>query len=237
MALVRVPVDLLLSSCTEFGGNVGQPQIQIALQAISDADGLFTALRQRLSQLIPPDREIGPNDCPFSFARQTDILPRLSQGQLAVVQLTGNNYVVGFCVDAAAGQQIRVEALAFQGNARPSIAVSPYDNPTNFIGLGRASGDNQLVTVGPILIDHTGVYLVIISDFNGDRTAPLDSQVAILVTDISAFGGFGVQPGLYIDPNTGQLIANPNPARAIEGANPLLGAFATPPSGGPPLAP
>ncbi|MCA9908520.1 MAG: tandem-95 repeat protein, partial [Anaerolineae bacterium] len=127
MALVRVPVDLLLSSCTEFGGNVGQPQIQIALQAISDADGLFTALRQRLSQLIPPDREIGPNDCPFSFARQTDILPRLSQGQLAVVQLTGNNYVVGFCVDAAAGQQIRVEALAFQGNARPSIAVSPYD--------------------------------------------------------------------------------------------------------------
>ncbi|MCL4249932.1 MAG: tandem-95 repeat protein [Anaerolineae bacterium] len=231
MALVRVPVDLLLSSCTESRGTVGQPQIQIALQAISDADGLFTALRQRLSQLIPPDREIGPDDCPFSFARQTDILPRLGQGQLAVVRLTGNNYVVGFCVDAAAGQQLRVEALAFQGNARPSIAVSPYDNPTNFIGLGRASGDNQLVTVGPILIDRTGVYLVIISDFNDERTAPLDSQVALLVTDISAFGGGGVQPGLYIDPNTGQLIANPNPSRAIQGTNPLLDAFATPASG------
>ncbi|MCC6614743.1 MAG: tandem-95 repeat protein [Anaerolineae bacterium] len=236
MALVRVPVDLLLTMCTDFNGNAGQPQIQIALQAISDADGLFTTLRQRLNQLIPPDREIGPMDCPFSFARQTDILPRLGQGQLAVVALSQNNYVVGFCVDAAAGQQLRVEALSFQGNARPSIAVSPYDNPTNFIGLGRASADNQLVTVGPILIDRTGVYLVIVSDFS-DRTAPLDAQVAILVTDVSATGGGG-SPGLIIDPVTGQLIANPNPGPAIPSAGLTLppGLIATP-GGPPPLVP
>jgi len=231
MGLVRVPVDLLLTTCTDFNGNVGQPQIQIALQAIADADALFTTLRQRLSQLIPLDRELGPQDCPFSFARQTDILPRLGQGQLAVVALSQNNYVVGFCVDAAAGQQLRVEALSFQGNARPSIAVSPYDNPTNFVGLGRASADNQLVTVGPILIDRTGVYLIIVSDFS-DRTAPLDAQVAILVTDVSAAGGSGA-PGLIIDPNTGQLIANPNPGPAIPGPALTLppGLLATPISG------
>jgi uncharacterized protein YraI len=213
MANLRVPIDLLLQACTSGNSVVSQPQIQIALQAISNADGLFAALRQRLSQLIPPDRPIGPEDCPFTFANQTDILPRVRQGQLAVLQLNARNFVLGFCIDAAAGQQLRVEALAFQGNAQPVVSISPYDSPTNFIGVGRAAGDNALVTVGPITIDRTAVYLVVISDVDGAGSAPLDSRVAVLVTDITgAAGGAFLAPGLSIDPATGQLVANPNPS-------------------------
>ncbi len=225
MANVRTPVDLLLQACTQLDGAVGQPQIQIALEAVAAADALFTAVRQRLTQLIPPDREIGPEDCPFTFARQTDILPRLRQGQLAVVEFSARNYVVGFCVDAAAGQQIRVEALAFQGNARPAISVSPFDNPSNFIGVGRATGDNERVTVGPITIDRTGVYLLTVSDFGDGGRGVLDSRIAVLVTDVTGVTAF-VAPGLSIDPVTGQLVVNPSPQLNLPTAEP--GIFGTP---------
>jgi uncharacterized protein YgiM (DUF1202 family) len=221
MANLRAALDLLLESCTDFGGRIGQPQIQIALQAVAAADGLFAAVRQRLLQLIPPDRELGPEDCPFTFARQTTILPRLRQSQLAVIELNSRNFVAGFCVDATAGQQLRIEVLAFRGNGLPVVSISPYDNPTNFIGVGRATTNQQLVTVGPISIDRTGVYLVVLSDLgNDERDAPLNSQVALLVTSISgSLGGF-VGPGLSIDPVTGQLIANPNPSLALPTADP-----------------
>jgi uncharacterized protein YgiM (DUF1202 family) len=223
MANLRVALDALLEACTQFNGNIGQPQIQIALQAIASADGLFAAVRQRLLQLIPPDRELGPEDCPFTFARQTTILPRLRQSQLAVIELTSRNFIAGFCVDATAGQQLRVEVLAFRGNAQPVVSISPYDNPTNFIGVGRSSAEQQLVTVGPINIDRTGVYLVVLSDLGSDdRDEPLNSQVALLVTSIAGdLGGF-VGPGLSIDPATGQLIANPNPSLALPTADPSL---------------
>jgi uncharacterized protein YraI len=220
MGNLRVPIDLLLDACTNLGGRVGQPQIQIALQAISAADGLFAAVRQRLNQLIPPDRPIGPEDCPFTFNGQTDILPRVRQGQLAVVQMSARNFVVGFCIDAAAGQQLRVEALAFQGNALPVVSLSPYDNPSNFIGVGRASAANTLVSVGPITIDRTAVYLVVLSDLGDGRDAPLDSRVAVMVTDITGASGGFLSPSLSIDPNTGQLIANPNPQVNIPQADP-----------------
>ncbi len=221
MANLRVPIDQLLDACTQFGGRIGQPQIQIALQAIAAADGLFAAVRQRLLQLIPPDRELGPEDCPFTFARQTTILPRLRQSQLAVIELNSRNFIAGFCVDAAAGQQLRIEVLAFRGNAQPVVSVSPYDNPTNFVGVGRASAEQQLVTVGPILIERTGVYLVVLSDLGSDdRDEPLNAQVALLVTSISGTGSGFVGAGLAIDPVTGQLIANPNPSLALPTADP-----------------
>ena len=230
MANLRVPIDQLLNFCTTVNGRVGQPQIQIALQAIAAADGLFAAVRQRLLQLIPPDRELGPEDCPFTYARQTTILPRLRQSQLAVIELTARNFIAGFCVDATAGQQLRIEVLSFRGNAQPVVSISPYDNPTNFIGVGRASAAQQLVTVGPISIDRTGVYLVVLSDLGSDtRDAPLNAQVALLVTSISGdLGGF-VGPGLAIDPATGQLIANPNPSLALPTADPSI--LLTPGSG------
>ena len=222
MANLRVPIDILLQACTEFGGNVGQPQIQIALQAIAAADGLFAAVRGRLNQLIPPDRDLGPEDCPFSFAGQTDILPRLQQGQLAVIQLTARNFVVGFCVDAAVGQQLRVEALAFSGNAQPIVSISPYDNPTNFIGVGRASGQQSLVTVGPVQIDRTAVYLIVLSDLGENLDEPLDSQVALMVTSVSGTGSGFLSPSLSINPLTGELIANPNPSLSLPTADPNL---------------
>jgi uncharacterized protein YraI len=235
MANLRVPIDLLIDACTDFGGRVGQPQIQIALQAIAAADGLFAVVRGRLSQLIPPDRELGPEDCPFTFANQTAILPRLRQAQLAVVQLTARDFVFGFCVDATAGQQLRIEALAFTGNAQPVVSISPYDNPTNFIGVGRAGGANQLITVAPVTIDRTAVYLIVLSDLGAGLEDPLNAQVALFVTDITnAAGGF-LAPGLSIDPLTGQLIANPNPSLNLPTADPnflltpgALGGLGTP---------
>lgn len=229
MANLRVPIDILLEACTGSNGTVGQPQIQIALQAIAAADGLFALVRGRLNQLIPPDRELGPNDCPFSFAGQTDILPRLQQGQLAVIQLTARNFVVGFCVDAAVGQQLRVEALAFSGNAQPVVSISPYDNPTNFVGVGRASGQQSLVTVGPVQIDRTAVYLVVLSDLGENLDEPLDSQVALLITNVAGATSTFLAPGLSINPLTGELIANPNPSLALPTADP---SFLLTPGGG-----
>lgn len=229
MANLRNVIDILIDVCTNGNGFVGQGGIQVALEGIAAADGLFTSVRNRLTALIPPPQEIGPEDCPFTFARQTEILPRIQQGQLAVVQLNARRFVVGFCVDATAGTQIRVEILTFRGNARPVVSISPYDNPTNFLGVGRADSENDYVPVGPIQIDRTGVYLIVLSDLDVDREDALDAQVALLVTNVT--GSFGlVNPGLSIDPTTGQLIANPNPGAALPTVDPAL---APPPIGTP----
>ncbi|MDX2141200.1 MAG: Ig-like domain-containing protein [Chloroflexota bacterium] len=221
MANLRNVIDILIDVCTNSNGVVGQGSIQVALEAIAAADGLFTSVRARLTALIPLPQDIGPEDCPFTFARQTEVLPRIQQGQLAVVQLNARRFVVGFCVDATAGTQIRVEILTFRGNARPVVSISAYDNPTNFLGVGRADAENDYVLVGPIQIDRTGVYLIVLSDLDVDRQEPLDAQVALLVTNVTGLSG-SLTPGLSIDPATGQLIANPNPGVALPTVDPAL---------------
>ena len=113
------------------------------------------------------------------------------------------------------GQSFSLQALRVNGNAEPRVTISAFNNPTNFIATGQM-GTNSLdaaaqtnVTVQPILIAETGRYIVILADLDGAPDGDLDSEIAILLTDITSGGG-GVS--LAIDPNTGNVIIAPNAA-------------------------
>jgi hypothetical protein len=180
--------------------------VQGALNAIQIADGLFASLRERLSALLP-STEIGADECLFTYQDQFDILKVISLGNVTLDSLNSRKRVTGYCFDATAGAAIRVEFLQIRGNISALVAVSPFNNPTQFLGVGRSSPGQALLTVGPILIPQNGRYLLIISDTETNRTERLQGDYAVLLTNIA--GQTIINPGLGLDPNTGQVVVNP----------------------------
>lgn len=212
MANVRLAIDLWIEACgfpQPPSGVVGQATVQGALNAIQTADFQFADLRRRLNELLPPLLEVGEGECLFTFQNQFDVLKVIGQAQLVTDTLTSRKTVAGYCIDATAGQALRLELLVYRGNLVPLVSLSPLDNPTNFIGVGRGITGQDLLTVGPILIPATGRYLIVVSDSVTDRTDYLDADYALLVTDIAGLTIPG--PGLGKDPLTGLPIINPVP--------------------------
>jgi len=207
MGNLRRAIQLLIDSCE--GRRDPASTVQEALDLINGVDSLFASLRQQLNDLIPPPLEFDPNTaCLFTFNNRSTVVPRLILNTVASIRFTSDFFVDGFCFDGGIGRSYKIEVLAFRGNARPRVSVSPFDNPTNFLAVGSASVDNTLVTLSPILIPVDGRYLLILSDLES-RQVPLNSEIAILLTDVTGIP-FSVA-NLGIDPVTGALIVAPVP--------------------------
>lgn len=209
MSNLRLAIDLWIEACGQPqppNGVVGQATVVGALNAVQAADTLFADLRRRLTALIP-SFNLGADECLFTYKEQFDILKVITKGQLVRDQLSPRKTVTGYCFDAVAGDSIRVEVAEIQGNLSPLISISPFDNPTNFLGVGRNLLGERVITVGPIAITTTGRYLLVVADEQENRQEPLNSDYALLLTNLA--GVAVINPGLGFDPVTGQLLVNP----------------------------
>ncbi len=217
MSNLRLAIDLWIEACGQPqppNGVVGQATVVGALNAIQVTDTLFADLRHRISALLPSVNLQG-DECLFSYKEQFDVLKVVTKGQLVRDQLTPRKTVVGYCFDAVAGDAIRVEFAEIKGNISPLVSVSPFDNPTNFLGVGRNSLQEQVLTVGPINITVTGRYLLLIADEQTNRQEALNSDFALLVTNLA--GNPLSSPGLGFDPVTGALVVNPVTTTPVSG--------------------
>lgn len=196
MANLRLAIDLFVEACNQpgFGNPVGEATIIGALNAVNLADRQFADLRARLRELIPPDREPGPNECLFTFNLRSEILPVINLGQIVRTPLTLEKRAAGFCFDAPAQQNLALLVLVIKGNARPLVAVSPFDNPTNFLAIGNVTTQPNL-TLAPILTPVGGRFLLVMYD--GALTA--DAEIAVAVVN---YATVGVLPVLNYDPAT-----------------------------------
>ncbi len=209
MGNLRLAIDLWIEACGQPqppNGVVGQATVVGALNAVQATDALFADLRGRISALLP-NLNLQADQCLFTYKEQFDILKIITKGQLVRDQLTPRRTVTGYCFDANAGDSIRVEFAEVKGNISPLVSVSPFDNPTNFLGVGRNIIKEQVLTVGPINITATGRYLLVIADEQENRKDALNSDFALLVTNLA--GQTLAGPGLGFDPVTHQLIVNP----------------------------
>jgi uncharacterized protein YraI len=209
MSNLRLAIDLWIEACHHPqppDGFVSQASVVGALNAIQVTDTLFADLRRRLTALIPSFNLAG-DECLFTYKEQFDILKIVQQGQLVRDQLSPRKTATGYCVDAVAGQALRIEFAEIKGNISPLISLSPFDNPTNFLGVGRNLLNEQIMTVGPINITVTGRYLLLVADEQENRKDALNSDYALLVTNIA--GQPVVNPGLGFDPVTHLLVVNP----------------------------
>ncbi len=207
MGSLRRAIDLLVDVCE--GRRVPAETVNEALDLINQVDGLFASLRARLIALIPPDLAFDPaTACLFTFNSRSEVIDRLVVNQVRSITLTPDDRVDGFCFDGEAGRSYKLEVLAYTGNPQPRVSVSPFDNPTNFISVGSASAERTLISIAPILIPATGRYLVIVSDLQ-DRQAPIQGDIAVLLTDVTGLSGVGAA-NLSIDAN-GNLVVNPFP--------------------------
>ncbi len=211
MSNLRLAIDLWIEACGKPqppNGVVGQATVIGALNAIQTTDGLFADLRGRISALLP-NLNLQADECLFTYQEQFDVLKIVGKGQLVRDQLTPRKTVTGYCFDAAAGESIRIEFAEVKGNISPLVSVSPFNNPTNFLGVGRDLLQEQVLTVGPINITTTGRYLLIVADEQDNRTEALNSDFALLITNVA--GQAIVNPGLGFDPVTKLLVVNPPP--------------------------
>lgn len=232
MEYVRQGIDLLIESCqfpqpTE--GLVGEGAAAVALQAINEADALFSSLRARLNLLIPQDRIPTDEECLFTFQNRTEIVPRLRPGVAVFGRLSPRDLVAGFCFDAGIGASYRVEMVTLNGNIQPMMSVSSFNNPTNFLGVARIGQGSNYTAITPILIPETAQYIVIVSDLAdiANRGA-VEGEFAVYLTDITTAPAGILPPGIAVDPNTGQVILNPSPLLPVV----PTGVFSTPSGGG-----
>lgn len=225
MTTLRGAIDLLDRTCGQ-GGQADQGTIQQALDMINQVDGLFGSLRARLIEEIPPDFEFDPNQaCLFTFNNRSQVVNRLVVNVVQSVRFDRSNFVAGFCFDGEMGRSYKVEILAYTGNPRPRASVSDFDNPTNFLAVGQAHSDQNVITLSPILIPTTGRYIVIMSDL-AERQVALEGDIAILLTDVTGLAS-STSTNLGIDPVTGNLVINPVPntgvfGTPIPGTNPFV---------------
>lgn len=220
MANLRLAIDLWIEACGQPqppSGVIGEATVIGALNALQLADTQFADLRRRLTALIPPPIQLGANQCLFTFRDQFDILNVITKGQLVLENFNQRKTATGYCIDANAGDALRIEVLRIRGNLQLLVAISPFDNPTQFLGVGRAAQDQNLLSVGPILISNPGRYLIVVSDI-GDDNEPLNGDYALLVSNLAGVTVLG--PGLGIDPITGQVVVNPIQATSVPSVAP-----------------
>ena len=203
---VRNAIDLFIQICNLPGtGNpVGSATVQGALGIVNSAETKFASLRAKLNELIPPDRVAGADECTLIFNGQVEILPLLQFGVIYGDQMTPRDFTKGYCIDIADGQTVRIETLQIPpSNLVHFLSLSPLDNPTNFVALGRGNAGLPSLLVSPIIVQTPGRYLIIITDIGSDtRSVPPQGDFAILVSDISTATNL---PTLQLDPATGSI--------------------------------
>ncbi len=222
MAGIRDAIRLLIQACSfpqPAEGSIGAGAVSVALETINNADAIYPGLRQRIVELLPPDRPVGLNECLFTFGNRSQIIPRLLNLTPVVMRMDSNERVLGFCFDGTAGQQFRVEGLRVSGNITPQFSISSFNDPTNFIATGRLPLETNYVAVNNILIPETGQYVLIISDTSTPLDGDLEGDLAVMLTDLTMFGGqAGI--GIALDAN-GNVITNPNIGQVVVTAVPI----------------
>ncbi|PJF22432.1 MAG: hypothetical protein CUN56_06020 [Phototrophicales bacterium] len=200
---VRYAIDLFIEVCNQPGtaNPVGQATAQGALEVVSLADRQFIELRRRLNELIPVDPGVG-DGCAFAYNGLAQVLTFINIGELKLDTLQNGKLAVGFCFDAFAGQQLYFAVQQREGsNGTPLVAVSPYDNPANFLGVAQTGAGSLNVTLGPITIPTTGRYLFVVGNITYPDDGPLQSQLGVLIYDATSTIG-----GLSLDPVTGEIV-------------------------------
>lgn len=202
---VRLSIDLFIDACNQPGtaNPVGQATVMGALDVVSLADRQFADLRGQLDALIPPPLDLGAGQCLLSFANSAEVLPIIGVGQLALETFSSRDTVVGYCFDATAGQTLFFDVLQRPGgNAAFLLTVSLFDNPSNFLAVGRSSAGQESLRVGPLVIPQTGRYLLVISNYQFPAEgAALSSSFGALVFESIGTGG----GGLIYDPASDQI--------------------------------
>lgn len=205
---VRRSIDLFIEVCEQPGLNnpVGQATAIGALDTVSLADSQFADLRRRLDELIPPEREIGEDECLFSFQNEAEILPVIGLDQLIRDDFNPRRIVTGYCIDLLAGQSIIIETLQLgNSNITHQVNISRLDNPTNFEGIGRGTEGDPTLRLGPVPISEGGRYLIVLSDIALERTGPIGGDFAMIVyVPVSL-----VSNRLQENPATGEVIVAP----------------------------
>lgn len=223
MAHIRDSIRLLIEACSfpqPAAGSVGSGAVSIGLESANNADAIYPGLRQRIVELLPPDRQITDHECLFRFGNLTQIIPRLLNLTPVVMRVDSNERVLGFCFDGTAGQQFRIEGLRVRGNITPQFTVSSFNDPTGFIASGRLPLETNYVALNNILIPETGQYVVIISDTSTPLDGDLAGDLAVMLTDLTMFGGQAGQ-GIALDAN-GNVITNPNIGQVVITAAPIF---------------
>jgi len=227
MANLRQAIDLYIEICDFPGTNnpVGEGAASNALALVAVVDQGFANLRARLNELIPGDLEVGPDECLLLFRNTGEILKILPIGTIKRQFFAPNDRAVGFCFDGTAGLIIQVQVLTISGNVSPIVAVSQFDNPTNFLGVGQASTSTAsgLTLLNPITLPADGRYLLLLYDQgSGAGAEPPQGEVAIVITAVVS----GVTPLLVYDQATNTVSLSGGSA---PGVLPTSTPFGTPP--------
>lgn len=211
---VRRSIDLFIEVCNQPGTEnpVGQATVIGALETVALADQQFAELRARLTDLLPPDRELTPEECLFVFGNRAQILPVIQLDQLIIEELEVRNRSAGYCIDLVVGQTVVVETRQFtDSNLALLVGLSPFDNPTQFISVSNNAFTLETTRLGPVLIENTARYLLLVAD-NGreEREGTPDGRFALIATTVAPGGA--TQPILQADPITGEpIVVVPDP--------------------------
>jgi uncharacterized protein YraI len=188
MGNLRSAIDILVESCSfpqPSRGSIGQATVQGALGIINQTDTQFAQLRQRLNELLPPDQPVGPDQCLFTYETAFDILSLLQQNRIYVDHIVPKDTLTGYCFDANANEPLTVTVAALSGNISLFIAVSPMDNPTNFLGVQRGSLGNVPISVA-FTPPTTGRYIIIVQELTSldqTSTVPPEGAFGVLISN------------------------------------------------------
>ncbi len=185
MANLSLAIELYITACEQPGsGNpVGQAALQQALALINQVDGQFAALRARISDLLPADTVVGPDECLLDYGGTAEVLPLLSQGVIYLEDFSPRQFVVGYCLDLSEGQAISLQTLPLPLSVLSLfLSISPLDNPTAFVAVAQA-GAGAPLTLSPISIPAAGRYLVILADISDAQPT---GRFAFLSTDVTS---------------------------------------------------
>src|SRR5690606_35069381 len=109
----------------------------------------------------------------------------VQQNVIYVDHVTPTDTLTGYCFDANANEPLTITATVLSGNVSLFLAVSPFDNPTNFLAVQRGTADPT-----PVFMSFTppapGRYLLIVQDIGGEtqqRTEPPTGDFGFVVTN------------------------------------------------------
>jgi uncharacterized protein YraI len=200
MGNLRQAIDMFIEICDQPGTTnlVGEGAASNALGLIAVIDQDFADLRRKLNELIP-DLTVGPDECLLIFRNRAEVLPLIQPNQIIRTEIKPNDRALGFCFDAPPGLTLSFQILRLSGNASPFIAISPFDNPTNFLVAQQSSSLGELTLVPPFVLMDGGRFLILIYDAGGQE--PPAGEIALALTFVSN----GVSPLLVYNKDTDTL--------------------------------
>lgn len=209
MTNVRTAIDIWIEVCSFAQppeGSVGEAAVRNALDYVNAADAQFAELRRRLNELIPPELVPGPNECLFEYATAAELLPLLQTNRIYLDRFTAKDWIQGYCFDAVAGQVLTINFQRLSGNIAIFGAVSPIDNPTQFLAAQRGSPDSLTLSL-IVNVPADGRYLIIVTDIGGEvqqRLEPPEGEFGILISDPMA--GVTIDTSQAFDVRTNEAV-------------------------------